>query len=97
MRLYLSGPMTGLPENNFPTFHAEAARLRALGYTVTNPAEIDHPILGWQAFLRRDLIEMLSCDAVALLPGWEGSPGARLEIHVAHQVGMRIREAGKWQ
>ncbi|TGA83618.1 DUF4406 domain-containing protein, partial [Pseudomonas aeruginosa] len=27
-RIYLAGPMTGLPEHNFPTFHAEAARLR---------------------------------------------------------------------
>lgn len=38
-RIYLAGPMTGLPEHNFPAFHAEAARLRGLGYHVENPAE----------------------------------------------------------
>lgn len=38
-RIYLAGPMTGLPEHNFPAFHAEAARLRGLGYQVENPAE----------------------------------------------------------
>ncbi|MCY1527250.1 hypothetical protein D9M68_623110 [compost metagenome] len=38
-RIYLAGPMTGLPEFNYPAFHAEAARLRALGYQVENPAE----------------------------------------------------------
>lgn len=37
-RLYLSGPMTGKPALNFPAFHAEAARLLALGYEVVNPA-----------------------------------------------------------
>ena len=31
-RIYLSGPMSSLPELNFPAFHAEAARLRALGF-----------------------------------------------------------------
>lgn len=38
-RIYLAGPMTGLPEFNYPAFHAEAARLRGLGYQVENPAD----------------------------------------------------------
>lgn len=37
---YLAGPMTGLPDLNFPTFHARAAELRALGHEVVNPAEL---------------------------------------------------------
>ena len=40
-KIYIAGPMTGLPELNFPAFHAEAARLRAFGYEVINPAEIN--------------------------------------------------------
>lgn len=28
-RIYISGPMSGMPEHNFPAFNAEAARLRA--------------------------------------------------------------------
>ena len=43
--LYLSGPMSGLPENNYPAFHAAASALRAAGYRVVNPAEL-HPH-GW--------------------------------------------------
>jgi len=43
--LYLSGPMSGLPENNYPAFHAAAASLRRAGYRVVNPAEL-HPH-GW--------------------------------------------------
>ena len=41
LKIYCAGPMTGLPELNFPAFHAEAARLRAFGYEVINPAEIN--------------------------------------------------------
>lgn len=90
-RIYISGPMTGMPELNFPTFHAEAARLRLLGYDVANPAEINpNPKDGWHACMRRDLVELLNCDALALLDGWQKSAGAHLEMHVAHRVGMEI-------
>jgi len=36
-RVYLSGPMTGIADNNFPAFHHWAAKLRA-GATATNGA-----------------------------------------------------------
>ena len=40
MRIYLAGPMRGVPEFNFPAFHAAAAALRAKGHHL-NPAERD--------------------------------------------------------
>lgn len=94
MRIYISGPMTGLPEHNFPAFNAEAARLRALGYDAVNPAELN-PVTekNWSTCLRADLMALLTCDAIALLPGWQKSAGAHLEMHVAHRVGIDIVEA----
>ena len=90
-RIYLSGPMTGLPELNFPAFNAEAARLRALGFEVVNPADLNpDPDTGWHECMRNDLKALLDCDALALLDGWQRSTGAHLEIHVAHRVGMEI-------
>ena len=41
MKLYLAGPMTGIKDLNFPAFHAEASRLRALGHIVVNPAAVN--------------------------------------------------------
>lgn len=41
MRVYLAGPMRGYHEFNFPVFHGAARALRARGYEVFNPAEID--------------------------------------------------------
>lgn len=43
MHVYIAGPMTGIPRHNFPAFDAAAAVLRAAGYTVTSPAELDDP------------------------------------------------------
>jgi hypothetical protein len=93
--LYLSGPMTGLPDLNHAAFWAEASRLRALGYYVVNPAEVNsNPETPRQECLRRDLIEMLrDCDTLALLDGWETSEGAFLEMFVARSVGIRIVRA----
>lgn len=95
LRVYLCGPMTGFEAHNFPAFHAAAARLRALELDVVNPAEL-HPEpgeRGWHECLRIDLAAMLTCQVVALLPGWQGSNGAHLEIHVAHRVGLTIMMA----
>jgi hypothetical protein len=95
-RVYVAGPMSGLPGWNFPAFHAAAARLRAQGFDVVNPAELDEQDdapLGskpWAFYLRRDIPELLACDAIALLPGWENSKGARLELHIATELGFEV-------
>ena len=98
MRIYVSGPMSGLPEDNHPAFHAETARLRGLGYEVVNPAEL-HPAGrgSWAGYLRVDLQHLVTCEVVSLLPGWDRSRGAQLEFTVAEQLGMAIVEKpGRW-
>lgn len=41
MRVYLAGPMRGIKDFNFPAFFEAAAKLRADGHEVFNPAEKD--------------------------------------------------------
>lgn len=89
-RIYLAGPMTGLPDFNFPAFHAAAARLREAGWEVINPAENfgGRTDLPRETYIRADVILLAQCDAVALLPGWEESRGARLEYLLARELSM---------
>lgn len=93
-RIYISGPMTGMPDFNFPAFNAEAARLTALGYDVVNPVDIN-PDTGtsWHECLRNDLKALLDCDTIAMLDGWMDSNGAHLEMHIAHRVGIKVVES----
>lgn len=89
MRIYLAGPMTGLPENNYPAFNEAAKKLRDLGCEVASPAEIEPPEkLSWEEWMKRSIQMMLSCTHVVLLPDWHKSTGARLEQNLAAQLRM---------
>ena len=91
MKIYVAGPMTGLPGLNFPAFHAATAHLRALGHTVVNPAEVNpDTTAAWEVCMRRDIAELVTCDGIHLLPGWEASRGATLEHHIATQLKLHI-------
>lgn len=46
------------------------------------------PTHSWACFMRHDIRALLLCDTIALLPGWETSPGARLEVRIARELGM---------
>lgn len=95
-RVYISGPMTGLPEANFPAFHAAAKALRDAGIDAVNPAEINATTDGrWEDYMREDIKALCDCDGIALLPGWERSRGAHLEVHIAHRLGLEIWNVGE--
>jgi hypothetical protein len=92
MRVYVSGPMTGMPLLNRPAFAEAARRIRLLGFDAVDPAVLsdlpdDAP---HHVFMRRDIGLLLTCDAIAMLPGWHASRGATLERDVALGIGLRI-------
>lgn len=90
-KIYLAGPMTGLPDFNYPAFHAAAAKLRALGHEVLNPAENPVPACGtWQGYMRMALTQLVQCECVVLLPGWSDSRGALIERKLAQVLFMEV-------
>ena len=89
-RIYLSGPMTGLPDFNRPTFRAAARDLREAGHRVYNPAEFAYEgeFPARRAFAEYCRFICLEADVIALLPGWGASVGVRAEMALAHAVGL---------
>ena len=96
MRLYIAGPMSNMPEHNIPAFEQAERDLRDEGHDVSNPAQHGAGEGTWADYMRRDIADLLTCDAVALLPGWERSKGATLEVHIAEQLEMPIRPIEEW-
>lgn len=97
MRIYIAGPMTGLPEFNYPAFHEAASAWRAEGWEVSNPAEHFEGAtdLAYLDYVVADLAELRTCDAIAMLPGWDGkgARGSVWEREVARMLGLRVYDA----
>ena len=96
--LYLSGPMSGIDDFNFPAFDHAAGVLRERGYRVVNPADFGaDPRHTWADCLGRDLYLVSQCHGVATLPDWEGSRGASLEVEFARRAGMKVDFWENWR
>jgi hypothetical protein len=98
--------MTGMPEYNYPAFHAAAAAIEEMGDEPLNPAEQDlgfarehedEPDLIHQHYLRHDLFLLSMADSIVLLPGWEDSVGAQWEVGIGRKLGLPIRLFGTWE
>ena len=89
MKIYLAGPMKGIPDHNYPAFHEAAKRLRDYGLEVVSPAEwATDKSRSWDFYMRVNIPLLCECDGIALLPGWQQSEGATLERHIARKLGM---------
>ena len=91
-RIYIAGPMTGHADHNFPAFHAAAERFRQAGWQVVNPADNfdGRTDLPRETYLRADVALLVNSNAIALLPGWEESVGAKMEYLLARAFGMKV-------
>lgn len=95
--IYLSGPMKGYPESNYPLFHRVAADLRAEGHRVYSPHEfapagpLDQTTMR-KAFAEYSKFICLEADTIVLLPGWEKSKGVSAEKALAENCGLDVIE-----
>lgn len=104
-KVYIAGPMTGIKDWNFPAFFEAERQLEELGYEVINPAHNDgatvqdalqsagtpeSPNNLWSYYMKRDLPQVMNVDMLCVLPGWQTSKGARLEVTVARAIGLPL-------
>ena len=106
-RIYIAGRMTGLPGHNFALFHGVARELKRQGWQVVNPAnhfagDVTRPRHEYMAASLHDLLTIYDwwqespetrTAAIAMLPGWAESQGARLEHQQAVAFGFDVHDA----
>ena len=102
MKIYIAGPMRGHDGWNFAAFYRAERKFRRGGHQVFNPARLARA-KGYgprthngdeRDHLRHVILTDINCilhsDAVALLPGWEHSKGATVEVAVARFLDLPL-------
>lgn len=106
MRIYISGPITGIP--NADEIFGEAERKALKKYptaTVINPARSSADlkreglVRSWQDWMRYWIryISEYTPDLAIMLPGWRRSDGAVLERTILGIFGARIIDMDRGQ
>lgn len=98
--VYISGKITGTTDY-YDRFANTERKLYKSGFNVVNPVRktehlvskhealnLPHP--EWSDYMRECMLAIAGCDTIYMLKGWEDSKGARLEHHIAWELGMDI-------
>lgn len=92
MKVYISGKISGREAEARKEFAKVSRQLEEIGHDPVNPfdngLQVDDT---WERHLAVDITDLLSCDAICQLEGWEDSRGARLEYEVA-----RVNDIPAW-
>ena len=97
-KIYISGPISGIEIDKCKSIFASAMFycMLDLGYCserfVINPFNIK-PFLGlenWLCYMINDVRELLKCDSIYMLKGWQNSRGACIEHLIAVWRKMEI-------
>jgi hypothetical protein len=120
MKVYISGPITGLTESEYTENFARAeAFVISEGHEAVNPVKVQACVTedcfkpgdkvgaqsavkddgsylhSWQCYMKHDLIAMFECDAILMIPGWESSRGAQLELDIATRLDFKVHELNR--
>lgn len=82
MRVYISGPITGIRDYR-KAFDDAEKKLTEKGYTAVNPAKLadilPETTTTWNEYMVISMALLNLCEGILMLPGWEESAGAKIE------------------
>lgn len=104
--IYIAGPMSGLPGFNYAAFDKAVWELALAGFVPLSPADPTQrhpedsdrlaPGVSYEDCLAAAIEKLFRADAVATLPGWEQSHGARIAVALATRRGMEVGPVQEW-
>lgn len=98
MKIYISGPITGI-EGYAEHFKNAEETLLAAGHEVINPAKVNGELpkgTKHEEYMKMSFAMMDMCDTIFVLRGWKKSKGARMEVARALQKEYTVTfESGK--
>lgn len=91
MKVYIAGPMTGLPHFNRPAFKRAAINLSFEKHVPLNPAIMPDGLTKAD-YMAIGLTMLQRAEAIYLLTGWQFSAGARAEHALDLKLGLEVIE-----
>lgn len=90
-KIYLSGKISGLPIcEAIKNFESAENQLKELA-TIVNPMRLRHDHdKTWESYMKEDIKALMDCDAIAMLPNYNESKGALIELNLAKSLGFEI-------
>ena len=87
MKVYISGAITNDP--NYKKKFRRAEKLwEKKGVEVVNPAKNKGE--NYKEYIETGIFQLMNCNTIYMLKGWEDSKGARLEHRIAEKCGYNI-------
>ena len=85
---YVSGPMSGIKDYNYPAFQLAAQMLREQNIKIESPHELPRPAKWddmepealWTHMMNLCMDQIDRCQGIIMLPGWPQSRGAKREL-----------------
>lgn len=92
MKIYISGKITGVPlEESNIKFGLIEFLLNKAGHVAVNPMKLNHSHdQAWESFMKVDIAELMTCDAIYMLKDWHESKGACIEHTLATYLGISV-------
>lgn len=88
-KIYIAGPMSGMPEFNNTAFISKASELAQEGHIVLNPAVLPAG-MKWEEYMYICITMVSVADEIYMLKGWEESKGANIEHKEALAQGKSV-------
>lgn len=91
-KVYIAGKIGDLPKEEYElNFSLGKKEVIEMGFLAVSPCDLPHNHKrNWSSYMKEDINALMDCDSVYVLRNWRTSPGARVEVNLAVELGIDI-------